>query len=274
MSLELYIYFLIFIFGLVWGSFLNMAIYRVKQGKNFSGRSFCDFTKQDLTWKDLIPVVSFVIYKGKCRHCRKKLPLLYPITELITGGIFVIVLRYILSFGYSLEFIIINTILVFIFVLFFIFFAIYDYLYWEVNVKAIKLALIFAVVVTLVFTIFPNVNIMFGGLSHIVTGVIAGFIVFLIVKLTKESGMGEGDIYLMAFAGIFVGPLGLIPLFMISSISGSIIGLVKAWKIKKLRGVQIQFVPFISFASLTVFLFHDMIVKLLYLEDYIYFFSK
>lgn len=267
-------YILAFVFGLIWGSFLNMAVFRVKKEINFLGRSFCDHTKQVLTWQDLVPVVSFIVYKGKCRHCHKKLPLLYPVVEIITGISFVLILFYISAQGLSFGWSIVNTLLIAVFVLFFIFFAAYDYLYWEVNVKAIKIALAYSVLVTLVLAVFPGSQSVFASFWSLLSGLIAAAVIFLIVKSTKGSGMGEGDIYLMGFAGIFVGLAGLIPLFMISSISGSIVGIIKAIKVKKLHGVQIQFVPFISFAALVVFFFKDIILRLLYLDNLQIFFSS
>lgn len=262
-----FFYILAFVFGLIWGSFLNMAVFRVKKEINFLGRSFCDHTKKALTWKDLIPVVSFVIYKGKCRHCKKKLPLLYPIVEIVTGLSFIAVLFYVSSQGFDLFWSVVNILVIGIFVLFFIFFSAYDYLYWEVNVKAIKFALGYSILVTLLFILLPGSQITFSNFWYLISGLVAGAIIFLVVRLTKGSGMGEGDIYLMGFAGIFVGITGLIPLFMISSISGSIIGLIKAVKIRRLHGVQIQFVPFISFAALMVFFLKDAILEFLYLDS-------
>ncbi len=258
-----FLYILIFIFGLIWGSFINMAVFRVKAEIDFLGRSFCDYTKKTLNVLDLIPVLSFIIYRGKCRHCKKELPLLYPIVEIITGILFMMILHYLLLQGYDFVWTILYALVIGIYVLFFVFFAVYDYLYWEVNVKAIKIALVYAVAITFVLIVIQS---NFVNIWSILSGIIAGLVIFIIVRLTKGSGMGEGDIYLMSFAGIFVGLSGLIPLFMISSVSGSIVGIIKALKVKKLHGVQIQFVPFISFATLIVFFFKDSILKLLYLD--------
>lgn len=258
---------LVFLFGLIWGSFLNMAVFRVKNELSFAGRSFCDHTKKELSWKDLIPVLSYLIYSGKCRHCKKRLPLLYPAMEILTGLSFVLAAVYLLPQGYSIEWLLVDAVLIGIYILFFLFFAAYDYLYWEVNVKAIKFALSFSVLSTLLMLVIPGSQSVFANWWSLLSGLFAAAVILLIVKGTKGSGMGEGDIFLMGFAGIFVGLSGLLPLFMISSISGSIVGIIKAIKIKKLHGVQIQFVPFISFAALMVFFFKDFILRLLYLDS-------
>lgn len=260
----IYFYPTVFILGLVWGSFINMAVYRVKNELNFFGRSFCDDNKEKLGVFDLIPVLSYVFFKGKCRHCHKPLPWIYPVTELVTAVGFCLAFWAIMQSGSELPWYAINLALAGIFVVFFIFFAVYDYLYWEVNVLAVKVALGFSVLCAVVSMFFPQIA--FPGLSGISAGLIAGLIIAFVVKFTKGSGMGEGDIFLMAFAGIFVGLSGLIPLFMISSITGSIIGIIKALKVGKLHGVQIQFVPFISFAALMIFFFKAEILGILKLD--------
>lgn len=258
----------VFAFGLVWGSFLNMAVYRVKHELSFSGRSFCDYTKKTLTWKDLIPLLSFFIYKGKCRHCKKTLPKIYPIVEILTGIVLTTGFWHLWSGSSVDSYFSLNLFILFTYFIFFLFFAIYDYLYWEVNVKAIKIALVFSVIVSIVGIVLKDAQLVVPSLSGIIAALIAGFIIYLIIRLTKGSGMGEGDIYLMAFAGFAVGVEGLIPLFLISSVSGSIIGIIKALKIKKMKGVQIQFVPFISFAGIVVLLFKESILELLSLNDF------
>jgi prepilin signal peptidase PulO-like enzyme (type II secretory pathway) len=258
----------VFIFGLVWGSFLNMAVYRVKHEMNFSGRSFCDHTKENLTWKDLIPLLSYTVYKGKCRHCGEKLPKIYPIVEVLTGILFIFGFWHLWVNYIDKSFLGLNLFITIIYILFFLFFAIYDYLYWEVNVRAIKSALVSATIFSIIAIILNNYQLVIPGIGGFIGAFVAGLIIYLIVKSTKGSGMGEGDIYLMAFAGFVVGIDGLIPLFLISSVSGSIIGIIKALKIKKFHGVQIQFVPFISFAALAVFFWKDFILKILSLDDF------
>ena len=117
----------VFILGMVWGSFINMAVYRVKHELSFSGRSFCDGNKEKLGALDLIPILSFFIFRGKCRHCRKKLPWIYPLIEIITGLCFclaflVVTRQMEMSYWYF-----INLCVTFTFVVFFIFFGAYDY---------------------------------------------------------------------------------------------------------------------------------------------------
>ena len=71
--------------GLTFGSFSNMLVYRLYIGQDIGGRSYCDKTKKTLRPIDLIPVISYVIFRGRCRECGAKLPLVYPLVELANG---------------------------------------------------------------------------------------------------------------------------------------------------------------------------------------------
>ena len=87
-----FFYLLIFIFGLLVGSFLNCLIYRLETGGSFlKGRSFCPRCKHILNWQDLIPIFSFLILKRKCRYCGKKISWQYPLVELVTAILFVLI---------------------------------------------------------------------------------------------------------------------------------------------------------------------------------------
>ena len=80
-----------FIFGLIIGSFLNVVILRYRTGRTVLGRSACFSCGTVLTWRDLIPVLSFISIKGKCRNCGSKISLQYPMVEFATGLIFLAV---------------------------------------------------------------------------------------------------------------------------------------------------------------------------------------
>ena len=90
-------YFFIFLFGLIIGSFLNCLIWRVYKKipltpfiKGASDRSYCPKCKKQIAWYDNIPILSFILLKGKCRHCGKPISWQYPMVELATGVLFVL----------------------------------------------------------------------------------------------------------------------------------------------------------------------------------------
>jgi len=78
----------IFLFGLAIGSFLNVVIYRFNTGVGVNGRSGCMTCRRTLSWYELVPVVSFLFQKGRCRGCATKLSWQYPLVELLTAGLF------------------------------------------------------------------------------------------------------------------------------------------------------------------------------------------
>ena len=83
---------LIFFIGSFIGSFLGVIVERTFKNKSYiKGRSYCDFCQHKLNWYDLIPVLSFIFLKGKCRYCRTPLPLFYPAIEITTGLAFAMV---------------------------------------------------------------------------------------------------------------------------------------------------------------------------------------
>ena len=80
---------LVFLYGLIFGSFYNVVIYRVPADKSIAkGRSMCGSCNHTLAAKDLVPVLSWVFLKARCRYCGSKISMRYPIIELVTGLLF------------------------------------------------------------------------------------------------------------------------------------------------------------------------------------------
>lgn len=77
-----------FLFGLCIGSFLNVVIYRYNTGLSINGRSQCFSCSRTLAWYDLIPVFSFLAFRGRCRTCGSKISVQYPAVELLVGCLF------------------------------------------------------------------------------------------------------------------------------------------------------------------------------------------
>src|SRR5687767_9492932 len=82
------------LFGLAFGSFGNVLVYRLPLGKSLWGRSKCPSCRRKLTAMELIPVLSFLFLKGKCRSCKKRLSWQYPLVELASAGVFLFALEY------------------------------------------------------------------------------------------------------------------------------------------------------------------------------------
>lgn len=82
--------FIIFTFGLIWGSFLNVVAYRLITQETIGGRSKCPHCNCQIAWYDNIPLISWIILGGKCRSCAQPISILYPFIELLTGILFVL----------------------------------------------------------------------------------------------------------------------------------------------------------------------------------------
>ena len=88
MVVELYMSGLVFVFGLLIGSFLNVVILRLPHGQTLLGRSACPHCRYQLRVPDLVPVLSFLFLRGKCRQCRQPISWRYPALELVVAGLF------------------------------------------------------------------------------------------------------------------------------------------------------------------------------------------
>ncbi len=91
--MDLLLQILIFIFGTIIGSFLNVVILRYGR-KTLNGRSVCPICGKKLRWFDLIPLLSFLFLRGKCRDCHKKISWRYPVVEIVTGALFLLIFNF------------------------------------------------------------------------------------------------------------------------------------------------------------------------------------
>ncbi len=190
--MELYYSTLVFIFGMLLGSFYNVVGYRIPNNMSIiKPGSFCPKCRHELKWYELIPVFSFLIQGGKCRKCKCKISFFYPIIEALTGTLFLV--SY-LIFGFSANFII--SILTASFLVIVI---VSDFNY-----------LIISDEVTIFFSITSIILQLFLlGWEKTLSALIYGFFLFSLMylimyfgsKIMKEEALGGGDVKLMFFVG-------------------------------------------------------------------------
>ncbi len=275
----LYIYYgLVFLSGLFVGSFLNLVSDRLlKGGSIVFDRSKCDFCNKPLSWKNLFPVFSFLFQKGKCSYCTEKLSWYYPISEILTGALFVVAAHITNIFQDSTQGIYPFIGFVFVSVVFSFFVVLFmtDAKEKVIPSKVVFPAIIFSLmflVVNFVISMFIfrktlladefgkylydagywHQNVYSGlwnlGILLVSTLCIVLFFSFLI-WITRGRGMGSGDVPLAALIGIFNGfPYNILAIF-IGFVLGSVISLVLVVTKKKTMKDTIPFGPFLIMGS-------------------------
>lgn len=234
------------ILGIIIGSFLNVCIYRIPRGESISfPPSHCTNCKNKIKSYDLIPILSYMILRGKCRFCGEKISIKYPLIELITGALFAaLYIKYNLSF----EVIKYASLISFLLVIGFIDLETTD-VYFRTTLSGAIAGLIF-----IAFGYFYGYGIndfIFGGLAA------SGFIA-IIILLTH--GMGWGDAEICGLTGLFLGLKLTIVMVFLSFTLGGVIGIVlMLLKIKSRKDI-IPFGPFISIgAILTIFIGNNIL---------------
>ena len=267
----MFLYFLIFILGLIIGSFLNCIIYRIElqedmpkgspQRKTVSflrGKSFCPVCKHILPWQDLIPVFSFIFLKGRCRYCQKPISIQYPIVEIATGLLFLLIFNFQSIFNEFSIFNFINLIYYLIIACFLIIIFVYDLKHYLIPDKIIYPAIIIALIFNLQFLMLNQFSIFkFSILSSF--GAAAFFL--LIVLVSRGRWMGTGDIFLAFLMGLILGfPNILVALFS-AFLIGSVIGVGLVFLNKKTLKSEIPFGPFLIFGTFLALFWGEEIIS-------------
>jgi prepilin signal peptidase PulO-like enzyme (type II secretory pathway) len=258
--MDLFFIIFLFILGLIVGSFLNAVICRLKTGeKIITSRSACPYCKKKLTARDLIPVVSFILYKGKCRYCKKPISWQYPAVELATALAFAIIYLKIAPIS-TLYLLFVICYLLFIASILIIIFV-YDVKHYIIPDKVIIPAIAVALSVQLLALSKINLQLI-SSLPFALSGaVIAGGFFLLLVLASSGRWMGGGDIKLGIFMGLVLGyPLVLVALF-IAYISGAAIGISLMFCRKKKINDEIPFGPFLTCAMFITLLWGNQILE-------------
>lgn len=211
MQAELILVILTFIYGIVIGSFLNVCIYRIPQNESIVVvRSHCMGCGNSLKWYDLVPLFSYLFLRGKCRYCKSRISLQYPVIEAMNG------------IGYAII-VIVNG------------FSLVSILYCLCTSALIALSVIDwrTYEIPVVFNCFIGVLgfiRLFSDLEHWYDYVIGFFAVSLFLLTlyiaTQGRGIGGGDIKLMAVAGLLLGWKLIILSLILGCLLGSVIHLI------------------------------------------------
>lgn len=243
MPLTIILYIIIFLYGIVIGSFLNVCIYRLPEKENIvKVRSHCMNCGYQLKWYDLVPLFSYLFLGGKCRKCKQKISVQYPAVELLNGVMYCMVFA---EYGLSMEALLYALLISALIVL-----SVIDFRTFEIPVGI-------------------NVFILALGLIRMITNyadwlnyaigffLVSGFL-YLVYVITKGRGIGGGDIKLMAVCGLLLGWKLILLSFVSGCIIGSVIHLLRM-KISG-QGHVLAFGPYLSIGViLSVFVGNQLI---------------
>ncbi len=255
--------------GLVFGSFVNVLVWRLPKKMTLLGRSVCPQCQQKIKWYDNIPLISFFILRRKCRLCKKKISWRYPLIEIGVATIFMGLVFFsgkcfflgvfdaspvcdwfgslwVLSYPFYLF---IGVILVAVFAI-------------DLKNKIILDALSFSGLLLTVILL-----LMFRGpdfFQNLLTGFLAAAFLLFIHLFTRGRGMGLGDVKFAIFAGALLGwPESLAWLFL-SFLTGAIVGLILVVRGKAGLKSQIAFGPFLVASAYIVFIIGHYLTNVLY----------
>ncbi|PIR25386.1 MAG: prepilin peptidase [Deltaproteobacteria bacterium CG_4_10_14_0_2_um_filter_43_8] len=241
-----YLYFLVAIFGAIFGSFLNVCIVRIPKGESIvTPRSKCFHTGKPLAWWENIPLVSYLLLRGKSRHNGMRIPLRYPLVELIslllallTWHLAASPLHFLLYFCFFVAPLIAIT-----------FIDLEHFIIPDVfSLPGIAAGIIITQILSAPGTHFAQ--LISSGLGILIGAGFLFLIAFLYEKIKKQEGLGGGDIKLAAMFGAFFGWKGVLFILLFSSIIGSIVGIFIMIVQRKNMKLALPFGPFLSAAAL------------------------
>ncbi len=225
-----------FLLGLIIGSFLNVIIYRIPRGISIvKPPSSCPVCKNKIKPYDNIPIISYIILKGKCRYCGTKISPLYPIVEGLAGILFLILyIKFNTNVFIALKFMLLTSLLIANSFIDLKEKVVFDIL----TIPWIGVGLI----LSLILKDLPFLHVL-------LTTVISGFLFWLLrtifTKILKREALGEGDIFLIMLISSFAGLKGA----YFSMFLGSIFGIVAHLIFKNQREEEIPFGPFLSLGA-------------------------
>ena len=256
-----------FILGLIFGSFLNVVVYRLNLSQSILGRSHCPNCKKKIRWHDNIPVLSFIILSAKCRDCGEKISYKYPLLEVLTGLVFALAGNYFFVFSSPNSWIETAFYLGAFFLLLIVFS--YDLSHMEIPMIILWIAMGW-IAVFYIFMDWISFNPQGGILSvRIYSGALAGVFAFLIFFAlsagSREKWMGMGDAYLALIVGFIVGWPAIFAALLLSFAIGAAAGVLLIIFGKKTMKSRIPFAPFLVTGTIIAVFLYQALPEIKYL---------
>ncbi|MEA3314928.1 MAG: prepilin peptidase [Campylobacterota bacterium] len=248
---------IVFIFGAIIGSFLNMLIYRLPLKLSLINpkRSICPSCNSNIKWYENIPIVSYILLKGQCSNCDSKISIFYPIVEVVTAVItYLLYLKY--SIGYDF----------FIFVSLFYILIVLSFIDFRYKAVPDYLLILSLIVVFFVSDFNFSTALMFAGGFVLLELFLTYYIQNIKSKITKDESlkeqraMGEGDIPIIAIiGGVLDVKLALIAIFL-SAVFAMLPALFNIY-IKK--DIETPFIPYLTLSLFVVLIYNEYLINIL-----------
>jgi len=264
--MELLLYTGVFALGLLMGSFLNVVVLRYHTGKGIGGRSACFSCGEQLTYLDLVPVLSFIFLRGRCRHCESRISFQYPFVEVLSGFLFLFVY---ITAGSLIEFIGMAA----------VFWLLLGIAVYDLRHKIIPDHFVYAVsVCALLMLFFDPVRQMATtpSLEALMAGPLTAFPLWLLWFVSRGRWIGLGDAKLALGIGWLLGVWGGVTVLAFSFWIGAVVSLILLGLHKLLQKTQlhvqlrhittkteIPFAPFLIVSTILVYVFHLNLVTFL-----------
>ena len=227
-QLTIFLYIVAFLYGIVIGSFLNVLIFRIPKKENIVQSSHCMSCGHKLGWRDMVPVFSYIILRGRCRQCGARISIQYPLIEALNGVLYVVVF---MAGGFTF-----SSVLYCLMTSALIVIAVIDERTYQIPVSQN----LFLGLLGIIMTVYDFRHI----LSHIIGAVIVSLFLYGLYYFSSGKAIGGGDIKLMAYAGLLLGAKNIIFAFILACNLGSVIHTIRM-KVSK-RNNLLALGPYLS----------------------------
>lgn len=236
----------VFVFGAFIGSFLNVCIARIPEGRSIVfPPSHCSACGHNLGFVDLVPILNYIYLGGKCRRCGAGIPLHHPLVEVITGVLFLLVwLRFGVAWSTVLGWLMVGTLVTAAAV--------------DIHHRIIPDAV---VLTGLVAGMLLAALVSWQSLKLGLAGFVAAGAVMLLIALLSRGGMGGGDIKLAALMGLYLGPRSVGVALMLAFLAGGLVGIALLASGLKGRKDAIPFGPYLAFGGVVALLWGNRLVN-------------
>jgi leader peptidase (prepilin peptidase)/N-methyltransferase len=260
---------LAFFVGLLFGSFLNVCIFRLPRDLSVvRPRSFCPACERQIAWYDNIPVISFILLRGRCRNCQEPISLRYPLVELLTGLLFSAAVFQLGMTPQALKFCLFSAILITLVSSDVEERILPDEFTLGGTLIGLVLSWFAPLNIALAYIFLPNSrNVpLLSFIEALIGAAIASGAIWLVGELyyrvRKREGLGFGDVKMVAMIGAFMGLQGALLTLIAGSMLGGVGGLIYIFLTgKNASTYQLPFGAFLGASAMAIAIFGEMIVR-------------